>query len=235
LVHGACFFIATPARVKLLARLLYWCPEQIMGRPQDAPLQHLFLWAALLYEMLTGQSPFPRRSIQAVCTRVLSSAPLPPSQTNSSLPQALDEVVAKCLMKDPAFRPASGGRARRASPILSGPAQSDGASRAAAQQQTRSATAPRDFSARLVKLRISLLSIPPFVVANFSSRGRGATVPETFFRPEWSPPLHRNGGNPWIFLSEARTLNSAEAGSDTVIPPLVSQFQARHSNRLSLW
>src|SRR3989442_3823603 len=87
----------------LLGTPAYWCPEQIMGRPQDAR-SDIFSLGGVLYEMLTGQSPFHAESIQAVCTRVLSSAPLPPSQTNSSVPQALDEVVAKCLMKDPALR-----------------------------------------------------------------------------------------------------------------------------------
>jgi eukaryotic-like serine/threonine-protein kinase len=92
---------------QLLGTPAYWCPEQIMGRPQDAR-SDIFSLGGVLYEMLTGQSPFHAESIQAVCTRVLSSTPLPPSQTNSSVPQALDEVVAKCLVKDPAFRPASG-------------------------------------------------------------------------------------------------------------------------------
>ena len=92
---------------QLLGTPAYWCPEQIMGRPQDAR-SDLFSLGGVLYEMLTGQSPFHGDSIQAVCTRVLSSAPLPPSRTNSSVPQALDEIVAKLLMKDPALRPASG-------------------------------------------------------------------------------------------------------------------------------
>ena len=92
---------------QLLGTPAYWCPEQIMGRPQDAR-SDIFSLGGVLYEMLTGQSPFHAESIQAVCTRVLSSAQLPPSRTNSSVPQALDEVVARCLMKDPAFRPTSG-------------------------------------------------------------------------------------------------------------------------------
>src|SRR5262249_21337653 len=92
---------------QLLGTPAYWCPEQIMGRPQDAR-SDIFSLGGVLYELLTGQSPFHGDSIQAVCTRVLSSAPLPPSRTNSSVPHELDEIIAKCLMKDPAFRPASG-------------------------------------------------------------------------------------------------------------------------------
>src|SRR5689334_23190095 len=84
----------------LLGTPAYWCPEQIMGRPQDAR-SDIFSLGGVLYEMLTGSSPFQAESIQAVCTRVLSSSPLPPSRTNSSVPAALDEIVLKCLMKDP--------------------------------------------------------------------------------------------------------------------------------------
>jgi eukaryotic-like serine/threonine-protein kinase len=91
----------------LLGTPAYWCPEQIMGRPQDAR-SDLFSLGGVLYELLTGESPFHADSIQGVCTRVLSSAPLPPSRRNSTVPQALDEIVMKCLTKDPTFRPVSG-------------------------------------------------------------------------------------------------------------------------------
>jgi serine/threonine protein kinase len=91
----------------LLGTPAYWCPEQIMGRPQDSR-SDLFSLGGVLYELLTGESPFYAESIQAVCTRVLSSAPLPPSHRNSTVPHALDEIVMKCLTKDPTLRPASG-------------------------------------------------------------------------------------------------------------------------------
>lgn len=91
----------------LLGTPAYWCPEQIMGRPQDAR-SDLFSLGGVLYELLTGESPFHGDSIQAVCTRVLSSAPLPPSHRNSTVPHSLDDVVMKCLAKDPALRPTSG-------------------------------------------------------------------------------------------------------------------------------
>lgn len=92
---------------QLLGTPAYWCPEQIMGRPQDSR-SDIFSLGGVLYEMLTGESPFHAESIQAVCTRVLSSAPLPPSHRNSTVPHALDEIVMKCLSKDPVLRPATG-------------------------------------------------------------------------------------------------------------------------------
>jgi len=54
--------------------------------------------------MLTGMNPFAGESLQAVCNRVLSSAPLPTSHSNPSVPAALDDIVASCLTKEPQFR-----------------------------------------------------------------------------------------------------------------------------------
>lgn len=81
----------------------YWCPEQIVGKPQDAR-SDLFSLGIVLYEMVTRQRPFDADSLQGICTRVLSSTPLPPSHANRSLPAAFDDIVARCLAKDPAGR-----------------------------------------------------------------------------------------------------------------------------------
>jgi serine/threonine-protein kinase len=90
----------------LLGTPAYWCPEQIMGRAQDAR-SDIFSLGAVLYEMLTGISPFAADSLQKVCNHVLSSTPLPPSRTNPSINAAADEVLARCLAKDPQQRFAS--------------------------------------------------------------------------------------------------------------------------------
>ena len=78
----------------------YWCPEQIIGRAQDAR-SDIFSLGVVLYEALTGVSPFSGESLQAVCNHVLSSSPQPPSRSNPSIPTPLDDLVAACLAKDP--------------------------------------------------------------------------------------------------------------------------------------
>jgi serine/threonine-protein kinase len=83
----------------LLGTPAYWCPEQIMGRAQDAR-SDIFSLGSVLYEMLTGISPFAADSLQKVCNHVLSSTPLPPSRINPSIPPAVDEVLTRCLAKD---------------------------------------------------------------------------------------------------------------------------------------
>jgi serine/threonine protein kinase len=84
----------------------YWCPEQIHGRPQDAR-SDLFSLGVVLYEMVTGISPFAGPSLQSVCNNVLSSTPLPATQSNPSLPSSIHDVLAGCLAKDPLYRFAS--------------------------------------------------------------------------------------------------------------------------------
>lgn len=96
---ASCDSSATP----LLGTPAYWCPEQIVGRPQDAR-SDLFSLGVVLYEMVTGKRPFDADSLQGICGRVLSSTPLPPSHANPSVPMGFDEVVARCLAKDPAAR-----------------------------------------------------------------------------------------------------------------------------------
>jgi len=90
---------ATP----LLGTPAYWCPEQIVGKPQDSR-SDLFSLGVVLYEMVTGRRPFDADSLQGICSRVLSSTPLPPSQANRSLPATFDGLVARCLAKDPVAR-----------------------------------------------------------------------------------------------------------------------------------
>jgi eukaryotic-like serine/threonine-protein kinase len=87
----------------LLGTPAYWCPEQILGKPQDSR-SDLFSLGVVLYEMVTGQRPFDSDSLQGICSRVLSSTPLPPSHANTSLPAAFDQVISRCLAKDPAAR-----------------------------------------------------------------------------------------------------------------------------------
>lgn len=127
-IHGdvkpANILITTENRVKLtdfgMARLAshngndfairgtpaYWCPEQILGRAQDAR-SDIFSLGVVLYEMLTGMNPFDGDSIPTVCNKILSATPLPPSHSNPSIPAALDEIVASCLTKEPQLRIAS--------------------------------------------------------------------------------------------------------------------------------
>lgn len=79
----------------------YMAPEQVAGAAIGPPAD-LFAWAVTVLYAATGVSPFGSDSIPAVMHRVLYSYP-----DLSALPQPLAGLVAACLHKDPAQRPAA--------------------------------------------------------------------------------------------------------------------------------
>src|SRR6202790_4208041 len=81
----------------------YLSPEQIQGSLQDSR-SDLFSLGIVLYQMCAGVRPFDGDSVGAVCAQIVSSAPLPPSHYNSSLPPAFDQIVMRCLAKNPEDR-----------------------------------------------------------------------------------------------------------------------------------
>jgi len=91
----------------LLGTPAYWCPEQIMGRPQDSR-SDIFSLGVVLYEIITGKRPFDSDSLQGICNHVLSSTPNPVSQLQPSIPVTFDEIVSACLAKNPDARMSSG-------------------------------------------------------------------------------------------------------------------------------
>jgi serine/threonine protein kinase len=93
-VSGSGRMMGTPA---------YLSPEQIHGEPQNTR-SDLFSLGIVLYQMVTGAPPFEGSSVSAVCARILSADPVPPTQRNPALPAGIDHVILRCLAKSPADR-----------------------------------------------------------------------------------------------------------------------------------
>jgi serine/threonine-protein kinase len=85
----------------ILGTPLYMSPEQ-MTRMKDADARS-DVWSigVVLYELVTGVSPFKGESPTEVIVRVLQEEPPPPSQVRAGLPAALDALVMRCLQKRP--------------------------------------------------------------------------------------------------------------------------------------
>src|SRR5690349_2217121 len=85
----------------------HMAPEQLMGIPADGRVD---LWSSgvILYELLTGASPFLADTPAAVMHNVLQADPVPPSSLNPAIPRGFDGVVARALAKkaDERFRTA---------------------------------------------------------------------------------------------------------------------------------
>ncbi|MES1240221.1 MAG: protein kinase [Acidobacteriota bacterium] len=81
-------------------------PEQARGEPASYR-SDLFSFGVLLYEMLSGRSPFQAENGLATLQRITSFDPPPLSEAASDLPTELSALVERLMRKEPDRRPAS--------------------------------------------------------------------------------------------------------------------------------
>ena len=95
----------------LVGTVAYLPPEQALGEA-SGPQSDLYSLGALLYEMLSGQPPFPGDDAVSIISQHLHADPVTPSRHNPEVPEALDRVVLALLAKRPEERPANAAEAR---------------------------------------------------------------------------------------------------------------------------
>jgi serine/threonine protein kinase len=81
----------------------YMSPEQVKGRAVDGR-SDIFSLGVMLYEMITGEKPFPGQSITTVIYKIVNEDPVPPRQINPSIHPGISAAVMKALAKDPETR-----------------------------------------------------------------------------------------------------------------------------------
>lgn len=79
---------------------LYMAPEQCDGQPADVR-SDVYSLGCILFEMLTGRPPFVAESIAEVLKRHRTHAPIRPSFLSPDVPLWLDDIVLRCLAKNP--------------------------------------------------------------------------------------------------------------------------------------
>jgi tetratricopeptide (TPR) repeat protein len=81
----------------------YMSPEQATGDKVDAR-SDIFSLGIIFYEMLTGTVPFEAESLLKTLRRRIDEKAKPPIELEPQIPQALNDMIMKCLATDPADR-----------------------------------------------------------------------------------------------------------------------------------
>ena len=92
----------------VLGTVGYMSPEQVRAQPLDHR-SDIFSFGAVLYEMLSGRRAFRGASAIETMNAILKEEPPNLSDTNRSLPPALERIVGHCLEKSPQERFQSAG------------------------------------------------------------------------------------------------------------------------------
>jgi hypothetical protein len=91
----------------------YMSPEQCQGGAVDGR-SDLYSLGVVLYEVATGYLPFQATTVSEAIYKHVFVAPPPPRQVRPDLPQALEDIILRCLAKKPEGRFANGGELARA-------------------------------------------------------------------------------------------------------------------------
>lgn len=101
----------------------YMAPEQFSDQPAGPPAD-VYSLATIIYELLTGNTPFRSDNLAQVLQRQAFDIPQLPSQRCPGVPHQLDRLLLKALEKKPAHRFASAGELLQA--LADAPTRSSG-------------------------------------------------------------------------------------------------------------
>jgi TolB-like protein/predicted Ser/Thr protein kinase len=87
----------------ILGTAPYMSPEQIRGE-KAGPQSDIWSFGCTLFEMATGRRPFPADGGTAVLLQILHDEVPRPSTIRTDIPAGVEEIIVKCLRKDPAGR-----------------------------------------------------------------------------------------------------------------------------------
>jgi tetratricopeptide (TPR) repeat protein len=91
---------------QIFGTLKYISPEHFEGR-EPSQLSDIYGLGVVFYELLTLAHPFEADNTAALIKAVTLNAPVPPARLNPRLSPAMNELILKCLSKDPSARPQS--------------------------------------------------------------------------------------------------------------------------------
>ncbi len=85
----------------------YMSPEQVQSE-ELTPRSDLYSLGAVMYELLTGFRPFRADNLSKLLHQIVYATPPPIHTYRDDIPEALEDVVVRCMLKNADVRPASG-------------------------------------------------------------------------------------------------------------------------------
>ncbi len=87
----------------------YMSPEQVRNTKEVDARTDIWSLGVILYQMLDGHSPFRGTTMGETISRVLTHIPPPVRRARGDVPEALEQVIDRCLQRDRSLRYANVG------------------------------------------------------------------------------------------------------------------------------
>jgi tetratricopeptide (TPR) repeat protein len=88
----------------LLGTPMYMAPEQVHGRAEVTLRTDVYALGVILYQVLTGRTPYDAETVSQVYEQIVQEDPVPPRKLHPELPWELEAVALKAMEKEPSRR-----------------------------------------------------------------------------------------------------------------------------------
>src|SRR5260221_1023133 len=85
----------------------YMAPEQIRATRSTDERADIWALGVIMYQLISGRLPFVGQTVTQLSAMILENTPVPLRMLQPGVPEGLEDIVTKCLAKDPARRFAS--------------------------------------------------------------------------------------------------------------------------------